>query len=101
MEWMDGITTYRKKVWYTDSSLTETLMKYKALGGLITKPKNVELALSHSSRVRGFGGLTTKPKTCKSSIEPFFESVRGIVKICNAPAYTLCFLWRLIWHHIS
>ena len=51
------------------------------LGGLVTKPETVELALSHSSRVRDFGGLMTKPKTCKSSIEPFFESVRRIVRI--------------------
>ena len=92
-----------QKVWYADSSLAETLIQIyvlytKVLGGLLTTPKTVELALSHSSRVRDFGGLTTKTKTCKSSIEPFFESVRGIVRTCN---YTLYFLWCLIWHQIS
>ena len=78
--------------------LQKLLWNTKVLECLITKPKTVELALSHSSRVRGFGGLTTKPKTCKSSIEPFFESVRGIVKICND---TLYFFWWIIWHQIS
>ena len=59
-----------EKVWYADSSLTETLIQIyvlytKVLGGFIAKPKTVELALSHSSRVRGFGGLMTKPKLVK------------------------------------
>ena len=95
-EW-SGIASHMKKVGCADSSLTETLIQIyvlytKVLGGLIAKPKTVELALSHSSRVRDFGGLTTKTKTCKSSIEPFFESVRGIVRICIEPVYTLYFL---------